>query len=384
MISIDARWLSASGIGTYLHHVIPGLVQYFSRTKIVLLGDPKQISENAWGRAPNVEVRDLRAPMYSIEEQWKLARVIPRGARLHFATHYPIPLFYLGPLLVTVYDLFHLAMPAIVGGLHKRAYASYMFRAVRQKAAAIITISHFTKQEFIRLVGIGPQETHAIHLGVDEGWFRIPDRPSPHGRPYVVYVGNVKPHKNLPTLLEAFSRLQQRVPHDLVIIGKREGFITGERLPEPLLKSLGERVYFTGRVSDDVLRQYVRHADAMVFPSFYEGFGLPPLEAMAAGCPVITSNAAAIPEVCGEAAVYFDPHSVDELTAKLECLLGDANARQRYRVQGLAHAQRFTWGKCIESTSRVIEGLLCGRIEKPTRKGTNSKALDRREVSDLR
>jgi glycosyltransferase involved in cell wall biosynthesis len=362
MISIDARWTSVSGMGTYLRHVIPGLIQHFSEKTIVLLGNDEELRKYDWSHAPNVRVRDFRAPMYSIREQWEFVRLIPHDTELHFATHYPIPLLYRGPLLVTIYDLFHLAMPAIVGGFHKRAYASFMFRAVQRKAAALITISRFTKDEFVRLVGRARQGIYPIHLGVDEEWFRIPPATSPHGKPYIIFVGNVKPHKNLTTLLEAFLSLKEGIPHDLIIVGKRTGFITGDTFPRRLLESLGNRLLFTGALSDDLLKQYVANADAMVFPSLYEGFGLPPLEAMAAGCPVLVSSAGAIPEVCGEAACYFDPHSVVDLANKLQGLLSDARIRENSRILGQAHARKFTWANCVQGTCKVIEGLLCGKI----------------------
>src|SRR2546423_13730283 len=105
MISVDARWINVSGIGTYLRHVLPGVIEHFSDKPVVLLGDSKELQQYPWARAPNVEVRNMRAPMYSIREQLDFARLIPRGTQLYFATHYPIPLLYRGPLLVTIYDV---------------------------------------------------------------------------------------------------------------------------------------------------------------------------------------------------------------------------------------------------------------------------------------
>src|SRR5258708_12344308 len=329
MISIDARWVNTSGIGTYLRHVLPGLINHFADRTFVLLGNEEELSKCGWSEARNVEICDFRAPMYSVQEQWQLARLIPKKTMLHFATHYPIPLLYRGPLLVTVYDLFHLAMPTVAGGLHKRAYASYMFRSVRKRADAIITISNFTKQEFFRLVGAGAQQIHPIHLGVDDDWFRIPnEKPASAPEPYIVFVGNVKPHKNLSTLIQAFSLLQKHIPHRLLIIGKREGFITGARFSPGLMDATGSRVSFTGPVSDHLLKQYVAHADAMVFPSLYEGFGLPPLEAMAAGCPALASRAAPIPQICGYAPMSFHPHSAHALPHKSHSFLPTPNLLQ--------------------------------------------------------
>jgi len=306
----------------------------------------------------NVQPISVAAPMYSAWEQIDIVRKIPQATRLYFATHYNIPLFYRGKMLVTIYDLFHLAMPGLVGGLHKRLYARAMFNAVRRKASAIVTISNFTKKELIRFTGKGRQEIYPIHLGVEGSWFDIKKDVSPHGNAYLLYVGNVKPHKNLSALIKAFGVLVHKIPHDLVIVGKKEGFITGDRAAASVAASLGERVHFTGYIEDEMLRQYFAHADAFILPSFYEGFGLPPLEAMAAGCPVIAANAASLPEVCEDAAIYCDPYNYEDIADKILLIMNDSSLRETLRRKGSEHARLFTWEKCVNETCEVIDKLL--------------------------
>jgi glycosyltransferase involved in cell wall biosynthesis len=149
-----------------------------------------------------------------------------------------------------------------------------------------------------------------------------------------------------------------RVPHDLVLVGKKEGFITGDHLVAQEAHRLGGRVKFTGYVDDQQLRQYFAHADAMVFPSLYEGFGLPPLEAMAAGCPVLVSNAGPMPEVCGDAALYCDPRRPEDIAAKLLGLMSDAELQDRLRRQGYERARGFTWDRCVRQTCEVIARVI--------------------------
>ena len=360
MITIDVRFLNSSGIGTYLRHLIPGIIARCPDAKFSLMGDPSLInSVEGLADSPNVTVIHAYSKMYSIQEQIDYVKLIPKSTTLYFATHYNIPLLYRGKMLVTIYDLFHLAMPDLVGGIHKSIYARLMFNAVRRKATSIITISSFTKSELLRLTGAqGHQEITPIHLGVDPSWFDIPLAQSPHPKPYILCVGNIKPHKNLGTLIKAFALIAEHFPHDLILAGQKEGLITADTQVDLIAKGLGSRVQFTGRVDQSILQQYFAHADSLVFPSLYEGFGLPPLEAMAAGCPVICSDAGPMPEICGEAVLYFDPHNIEQLANQLERILTDAALQKNLTLQGHSHVKNFTWDCCIDQTSQVIRSLL--------------------------
>jgi glycosyltransferase involved in cell wall biosynthesis len=232
-----------------------------------------------------------------------------------------------------------------------------MFAAVRRKAAAVIAISEFTKNEYLRFTGTSRQPVHAIPLGVDQSWFSVSKEPI-RQRPYLLFVGNVKPHKNLSRLIEAFHLVKDEIALDLVIVGKKEGFITGDSGSLAYAGSLGGRIDFTGTVNDDTLKRLVGGARLFVFPSLYEGFGLPPLEAMAAGCPVLTSSAASLPEVCGNAAEYFDPYNVKELAAKILFLLSDQTRREWLITKGKERARQFNWINCQRETCKIILGLL--------------------------
>lgn len=357
MITIDARWINTSGMGTYLRNVLPGVIAAFPDREFCLLGDKTVLSTLEGVSRNNVRLVEAKSPMYSLAEQLELKRIIPKETSLFWATHYNVPLLYRGKMMVTVYDLFHLAMPELVGGLHKRLYAEIMFWAVCRRAAAIITISRFTKDEFVRFTGNTRQPIHPIHLGVADDWFHIQPSDRPHHKKYILYVGNVKPHKNLRALVNAYGLICDKIPHDLVIVGKKEGFITGDEVVANEAARLGSRVQFTGYVSDERLRQYFSHADALVFPSLYEGFGLPPLEAMAAGCPVLVSTAASLPEICGDAAVYFDPHRPEDIAAKMLVVLSDEVLRESIRQKGYDRAQSFTWDACVKQTCDVIRAL---------------------------
>ncbi|MGO4496267.1 glycosyltransferase family 4 protein [Paenibacillus sp. 2RAB27] len=358
VITIDVRMLHSSGIGTYIRNLIPLIVESFPEIKFNLLGKISEINQYSWSKSKNINLIDCRSPIYSINEQLEMFRKVPRDTLLFWSPHYNIPLFYKGKMLVTVHDVAHLAMPDLVKGIHKRIYAKLMFKVLKYKASAIICDSHFTQMELNKQVGPDKQKVHTIHIGVDKSWFNVTKVQNPYSKPYLLYVGNVKPNKNLSGLLQAFEVTIDKYPQDLVILGKKEGFITGDEAVAKMAGRLGGRVHFTGFVEEDILKQYFAHADMLVFPSLYEGFGLPPLEAMASECPVVVSSAASLPEVCGDAALYCDPFNPMDIANKIEKLLNDKSYKDLIVKKGKEHAKKYTWEKCAKETIAIIKEVI--------------------------
>lgn len=354
-LAVDVRHIEISGIGTYIQEAVPRVIRRLSGVaEVVLLGDPRVLRDYDWTGAPGVSVVRCTSAMYSAAEQWEIPRAIPADTAVLWAPHYAVPFSWRRGLIVTVHDLFHLAMPEYVGGHARWLYARAMFAHVRRRADAILCDSRFTYEEFLRLVGQPRGSISVCHLGVAPKWFNIRPAVSPRDRPYILFVGNVKPHKNLRRLLSAFERISAEVPHDLVILGRREGLITLDPGAESAAVSLGNRVAFTGRVADEVLEQYVAHASVVVLPSRYEGFGLPPLEAMAAGCPTVVSRAGSLPEICGDAAEYCDAEDVADIAAKLGRVLTDAALREELRSRGRKHALTYSWDACADAVARTV------------------------------
>jgi len=311
-LCIDLRWIDNSGVGNYIQGILPGIVEKLRDVSIVGLGDRTRLSSFPWSQATNLRLVDCRAGRYSIGEQFQLPRTISSNVDLFFSPYYTIPLLYRGPLAVTVHDMSHLVVHEIVSNWKKRMYAQLMYRAVRRRASMIFTVSEFTKSELLRLTqGARDDNIVPTHLGISAEWYSARQRPPLRMRPYFVCVGNIKPYKNIRRLVEAFVSIRQQIPHDLVIVGQSEGLITGESAEFfEVVQAAGERVQLTGFVSHDELLSLVGHAQALIMPSLYEGFGLPPLEAMAAGVPVAVARAASLPEVCGDAAMFFDPLNI--------------------------------------------------------------------------
>ncbi len=351
----------ASGIGIYLCNLLERLTA--GGPGWLLLGDPEVLARHPWSARAGVEVVAHRAPFYGLRQQRLPAAARARAPDLLWVPHYNIPLAWRrGQLLVTVHDLAHLALPEVFGRGPKRLYARVTFATVRRRADGILFDSRFSREEFQRLVGTPRGAGRVVYPGVEPDWFEgqkeTPAAAAAERRPYFVFVGNVKPHKNLGRLLEAFARVAGEIPHDLVVAGRREGFLTADPEAAREAEALGERVRFAGFVPAAELRRLVAAADALVLPSLYEGFGLPALEAMACGRPVLAARAGALPEVCGEVALYCDPHDAGDIAAALRRIAGDAELRAVLSRRGPEQARRFSWDVAADAVREVIEGLL--------------------------
>ena len=359
-LCIDLRWIDKSGVGTYIKGVMPGLVKGLSDVSIIGLGSRRRLQEFAWSMASNVRLIESDAAVYSLAEQVQLLRLIPPETTLFFAPYYTIPVLYRGKFAVTVHDMSHRVVSEILENPKKRIYAQLMYKALRRNASLIFTVSHFSKSELIRLTR-GPRTDNIlpIHLGISQEWYEAATVPAVRTRPYYVHVGNIKPYKNLSRLVDAFLSLRERIPHDLVIVGQSEGLITGEsREFFERVKAASDRIHLTGFVSHRDLLSLVGHAEALIMPSLYEGFGLPPVEAMAAGVPVAVANAASLPEICGEAALYFNPLHMEDIAEKLVLLATDAALRQGLIERGLQRSRLFTWESCARRTVDALRAAL--------------------------
>ncbi|MCC6793059.1 MAG: glycosyltransferase family 4 protein [Thermomicrobiales bacterium] len=262
------------------------------------------------------------------------------------------------PSVVTVHDLAFLRWPEQVP---VRRY-QYLARATRdavRMASRVIAVSEATKRDIVELLNVRAEKVAVTPLGVD-GRFR---KPSPGvlaafrqkqglERPFFLTVCTLEPRKNLPRLLEAFAQVKDDLPHTLVVVGP-EGWRTGALKTTLDRLDLGERLILTGFVPDDDLPLWYSLADVFAFPSLYEGFGLPVLEAMGCGAPVLTSNVSSLPEIAGDAAVYVDPRSVDGIAEGLARLGTDAALRERLGAAGATRAEAFTWRRTAELTASI-------------------------------
>lgn len=354
MINIDCRLANNSGIGRYIQSIVPRLSEYIDSNFLLFVNKDTELN---FKLEDQYSLSILKSRYYSIYEQVELPAALSKHNPI-WIPHYNYPLLSSAPKVVTVHDMAHLALREMIGGFLKDLYASFMFKMLPKKVEQIISVSQFTKDELIKYTNIEPDKIQVVHNGLDSFWYNVPKKENSKDKPYLLYVGNVKPHKNLRTLVKAFLDIRDKIPHNLVLVGKKNGFITIDQEIDQLVEKAPDRIEFTGFISDEQLKQYYTYADAMVFPSLYEGFGYPPLEAMACGTPVIASNAASIPEVCGNAASYFEPTNVDELVFKIEEVLTSNQLKQELMQKGKGQAKKFTIENCVEQTGVVLNKFL--------------------------
>jgi glycosyltransferase involved in cell wall biosynthesis len=257
---------------------------------------------------------------------------------LHFPLSVMIPRVDRPPAVTTVHDLQHEVYPQFFSR-GELAYRRAVYGWTVKRSRLLIAISEHARQTLLDRYGLAPERVRTIHLGIDHARFTPGDG---ERRPLVLYPANRWPHKNHERLFAAFARVRRERPElRLALTGQGH-----ERAQLP------EGVESRGHVSADELVALYRTAGCLVFPSLYEGFGLPPLEAMACGCPVACSSATSLPEICGDAAEYFDPLSPDDMAA---AILRALDARRVAR--GLAHASEFTWEACAEAHDAVYRDL---------------------------
>jgi glycosyltransferase involved in cell wall biosynthesis len=220
-------------------------------------------------------------------------------------------------------------------------------------------VSEFTAGELRKLLRVAPERVTVAHPPISNPWDtpESPLRREGAGR-YLLAVGNVKKHKNFMALIAAFSLIQDKIPHDLIIVGQQSGFVNADSDLRSAVNLENGRVRFTGHVTDSELHRYYRNADAFVLPSIYEGFGSPVVEAMALGCPVVCSNASSLPEVAGDAALFFDPFSPEDIGRVILQVVNDAGLREKMVERGLRRAQLYRGDACARKTAEVINRLL--------------------------
>lgn len=364
-IALDCRMLGMSGIGVYLQNLIPLVLQGLPQCRFRLIGNPTKIGalpltglENGATDAA-VDIHPCLAPIYSIQEQ-ALLPLAARGADLLWVPHYNIPLLTTVPLLVTVHDVAHLVLPEVTRSLARHSYARLLFAGVRCKARTILCVSQFTADEFVRLVGRPRGEMRVVHNGVDAAWFTEGEKPADTreeqaSAPYFIAVGNLKAHKRVDLLCRAFAAVQDKLPHNLLLVGKHDGFISGGQSVADLMALAPGRIHCTGAIDTPHLRTLVRHAAALVFPSSYEGFGLPPLEAMAAGVPVIAADIPPVREVCGPWVRYF---TVDNEAMLAQRLLELAAGALHDIPAAQHHAAQFSWSSAAHATVDALQRML--------------------------
>ena len=369
-IGFDARlvYYQQAGIGQYILHLVQSLSRLMSKTtnyELWVLYSRKGAPLKLPGR---VHQAKLWTPSHHRYESLGLQIELwgKRLALLHSPDFIP-PFGGRFRSVITIHDLNFIHYPHFLTPDSARYYGQ-IYRAVR-RADHILTDSNWTRQDVINTLGVPPEQVTTVYLATNPVYRPITDRQeirralTGYGLPpdFIIFVGTLEPRKNVPTLLKAFYRLCERgYDLHLALVG-RKGWLYEEILTTLTELKLGDRVHLLENVPNEDLARLYNGAKCLVLPSHYEGFGLPPLEAMACGTPVVVSNRASLPEIVGDAGLLVDPDDIEALSEAIIRAVDDSALRSTLRQRGLQRAAEFSWTRAAEETLAVYQAVLSGR-----------------------
>lgn len=340
-IIVDTQMLSRpekTGMGRYINELLPLLMEY---------------KEFEWIKKQPRSIKFYRTIWEHIVLPFS---TLFSGADILFCPSNIAPIYLPRKvkLVVTIHDVRVKVFPDTFSK-GTRMYYEFIYNFVFKRADVIITVSEFSKNEIIKYFPEVKNKLHVIPNGINLNRFKFQNT---ERKKQILFIGAISKHKNIGIILDAFSRVMNKIPHNLVIVGNRDsGMPQDDKIQQVLSLIPRDRITFTGKISDeDVVRIY-NESDFFVFPSLYEGFGLPILEAMACGCPVIASNVASIPEVCGDSAILFDPFSPEELANKILQLALDEEIKEELRQKGLERVKAFSWGEVAKKYIEIFNKI---------------------------
>lgn len=365
-IGIDARLWAESGLGRYIRNLVKQLVLLDSENEYVVFGLAKDRDaiEEIVGKDGKwrLVVADIR--WYGFAEQIKLPWILYREQvdLMHFP-HFNIPLLYFGKFIVTIHDLTHFefamkratTLQPFIYGIKQLAHKLVFYSAL-SRSVKIICVSRYVQNQLAMNFSFTNKKSEVTYEASDDTYFvqTIEDVSTAPG-PYFFYVGNAHPHKNIEFLLRSFAEFRKNNLDYYLVLSGKSNFFWDQVNYYATRENLLEHVIFTGYVDDSQLANLYSKAVAFVFPSLSEGFGLPLLEAMSYSCPVLSSHATCLPEIGGDAVLYFDPRDEQSLVTHMNAISNDAALRNEMIGRGLAHKGKFSWERLGKQTLEIYK-----------------------------
>lgn len=331
-IFYDQRWCSQNGIGRFATELKARLEKKHS-----------------------IRLRDIElshSPTHPLDA-FRLSRFLnSKQASMFISPGFNVPIWSGCPVVATVHDLIHVQY-AGEQSLAKSLYYRFVQRPVIRRSPVTLTVSEFSRRQIVDWYGVSESQVVSVGNGISDA-FKPAGPKRVADQPYFVYVGNTKPHKNIPTLLDALQTLADTTHAKLLMVVKSDVWLQTQIEERGLL----QRIELISGVDDETLAKFYRGAVATVLPSHFEGFGLPLVEAMACGCPVIGANVTSIPEVMGDAGVMFCPDNPSELADIMLDLLGNSQRRDQLRECGMARAKDFSWDQVAQRAHAAIATVI--------------------------
>lgn len=366
-IGIDARKLTDFGIGTYIQNLLPALARIDEENRYLIFAQPEH-SDFVDQLPDNFQFVCEKAKGYSARElvslPWQILRC---RLDLFHATHYVLPYFVACKAVVSIHDIIHMLYPEFLPNRFAHLYASTMIRHSLSRGDRIIASSQNTRSDLLETFRVDGDKIEVVHLGVSQRFRKTVEPAAAESvlaglgitKPYILFVGNPKPHKNLTNVVSAYARALEieTFDADLVCVGDNGPKATRIRRQAEKL-GIADRLKLVGRVSNDDLPAIYQQATLFVYPTLYEGFGFPVVEAMASGVPVVTSNKSALKEVAEGYADLVNPLDVEEMARSLAHCMANPDHRAALIRLGLRRAEDFRWQRTAKKTLAIYLSVL--------------------------
>lgn len=368
-IVIDGRMYQESGVGRYIRNLVHQLQLLDKKSEYNILHLRSDYDKLVYKKNFHKVLANFK--WYGVSEQVKLPNLLKTlNPDLAHFPHFNIPYFYSDKFVVTIHDLIHqhfqmrraTTRDPLTYKLKTYAYTTVFKKAIKS-SEKILVPSEYVKKLLVGQWKVPSAKVVVTYEGVDDGILKASREKGKGERilekfrirpPYLFYIGNAHPHKNVEGLIKSFFQLRTKYQYlSLVLSGGDHYF--WQQIKK---KYQHQDIIYTGFVSDEELVALYKNAQVLVMPSFEEGFGLPLLEAMVCGCPVVSSNAASLPEVGGDAAVYFDPHNLDDMVDKISQVLNSKKVSKELVEKGKKRAKQFSWEKLARQTLEVYESSI--------------------------
>jgi glycosyltransferase involved in cell wall biosynthesis len=369
-ILIDGRGIKKTGIGRYIENTLAEILKLDKNNQYLLLIKAED-RKTIWLKANNLELIETNVEWFGVKEQTELLKIIndQQPDLVHF-TNFNFPVGYKGKFVINIHDLTLLHFKNFRASVASRIYYRFKDQVMRnivlrqgiRRAKAVIVPTNYVKEDVAKTFRVRRNKIVVTYYGSVNQDFHTPRvnlEKLGINKPFLLYVGNAYPHKNLERMILAFGRLITKylLDYQLVIAGKKDSF--HKNLEEAVKEAkLTDRVVFTGYVTDQELAGLYKNASLYVFPSLSEGFGLPPLEAMAHDLPVVSSSATCLPEVLGDAAEYFDPKSIGDMARAMLKVLSDKEFSAKLVKKGQKQFKKYSWRKTAKQTLEVYNKAL--------------------------
>lgn len=352
-IILDARKLNDYGIGEYIKSLFPAIINSDKFESKLIFPDNSDLNQEKFMEFANAGIIKAKSVNYSIREHFEIPNAVSSlKDHYYFSPHYIFPWFLKNKLIVTIHDLIHFKFPQYFKPGIKVEIARKFINKIKNSGTKVFTVSENSKRDLMDIFRFEDNSINVIHNGLPDIFFKFKRGANPKPFPYIMYTGNFKPHKNLDVLFNAFGSITERFPSLRLVLA-------GVEMGRELLSSTGkygisDKVTATGYIPVEELINLLDFSELFVFPSLYEGFGFPPLEAMSRKKATISTRCGSLNEVLGDGVLYFDPDSPDELAFKIEKLLSDTILRSEYEEKGYLRSAEFTMERMVSKYLKLL------------------------------